>query len=72
MWYSVMNEGRAESVERCLEILEESAKILADLRDEQNEITPDMKLHDLYDMTEDLSESARLRRAESNLAKRQF
>ena len=34
-------------------------------------LTTDMQLHDLYDMAEDVSESSKLKRAESNFMRRQ-
>ena len=72
----MMDEDLPESVKKCLDILEENVDILAnlecDLDDEtEDELTPDMELHHLYDMTEDVAESAKLKRAESNFARRQ-
>ncbi|AFS83086.1 hypothetical protein [Candidatus Nitrosopumilus sediminis] len=71
-----MDDDLPESVKKCLDILEENVEILAnleyDLDDEKNdELTPDMELHDLFDMTEDVAESARIKRAESNFTRRQ-
>lgn len=71
-----MDEDLPESVKKCLDILEESVGILAnlefDLDDEkEDELTPDMELHNLFDMTEDVAESSKLKRAESNFARRQ-
>lgn len=71
-----MNDELPEAVKKCLDILEENVEILAnleiDLEDErEDELTPNMELHQLYDMTEDVSESAKLKRAESNLVRRQ-
>ncbi len=72
----MMDEDLPESVKKCLDILEENVDILAnleyDLDDEkEDELTPDMELHNLYDMTEDVAESAKLKRAESNFSRRQ-
>lgn len=72
----IMDEDLPESVKKCLDILDENVEILAnleyDLDDEkEDELTPDMELHNLYDMTEDVAESAKLKRAESNFARRQ-
>ena len=72
----MMDDELPESVKKCLDILEENVEILAnlelDLEDErEDELTPNMKLHQLYDMTEDVSESSKLKRAESNLVRRQ-
>ncbi len=72
----MMDEDLPESVKKCLDILEENVDILAnleyDLDDEkEDELTPDMELHNLYDMTEDVAESAKLKHAESNFSRRQ-
>ena len=72
----MMDEDLPESVKKCLEILEENVEILANLEleledEKENELVPDMELHQLYDMTEDVAESAKLKRAESNFAQRQ-
>jgi hypothetical protein len=43
-----------------------------DLDDEmEDELTPDMELHNLYDMTDDVAESAKLKRAELSFTRRQ-
>ncbi len=72
----MMDDDLPESVKKCLDILEENVEILAnlefDLEDEkEDELTPDMELHNLYDMTEDVAESAKIKRAESNFTRRQ-
>ncbi|MBT5200892.1 MAG: hypothetical protein HOK63_05815 [Thaumarchaeota archaeon] len=71
-----MDDELPESVKKCLDILEENVEILAnlelDLEDEkEDELTSDLELHQLYDMTEDVAESAKLKRAETNFARRQ-
>ncbi len=71
-----MDEDLPESVKKCLDILDENVEMLAnlefDLDDEsEDELTPDMELHNLYDMTEDVAESSKLKRAESNFVRRQ-
>lgn len=71
-----MDEDLPESVKKCLDILEENVEILANLEleledEKENTLVPDMELHQLYDMTEDVAESAKLKRAESNFARRQ-
>mgnify|MGYP006431422745 FL=1 len=71
-----MDDELPESVKKCLDILEENVEILAnlelDLDDEkEDELTSDLELHQLYDMTEDVAESAKLKRAETNFARRQ-
>lgn len=72
----MMDEDLPESVKKCLDILEENVEILANLEleledEKENVLIPDMELHQLYDMTEDVAESAKLKRAESNFAQRQ-
>jgi hypothetical protein len=72
----MMDEDLPEEVKKCLDILEENVDMLAnleyDLDDEkEDELTPNMELHNLYDMTEDVSESTKLKRAESNFTRRQ-
>ena len=72
----MMDDEIPDAVKKCLDILEENVEILAnleiDLEDEkEDELTPNMELHQLYDMTEDVSDSAKLKRAESNLVRRQ-
>ena len=64
-----------DTVKRCLDILDENLEILSDiefdLNDEKNdELVPDMKLHHLYDMTEDVAEFEKIKRAESKLIRR--
>jgi hypothetical protein len=71
-----MTEDLPESVKKCLDVLEENMDILTniefDLEDEkEDELTPDLELHQLYDMTEDVAESVKLKRAESNFSRRQ-
>ncbi len=72
----MMDEDIPESVKKCLDILEENVEILAnlefDLESEiEDELIPNMKLHQLYDLTEDVAESTKIKRAESNLVRRQ-
>jgi len=71
-----MDEYLTEEVKKCLDILEENVDMLAnlefDLDDEkEDELTPNMELHNLYDMTEDVAESTKLKRAELNFTRRQ-
>ncbi|BDQ30615.1 hypothetical protein [Nitrosopumilus zosterae] len=71
-----MDDELPESLKKYLDVLDENVDILAnlefDLGDElEDELTPHMGLHNLYDMTEDVAQSARLKRAESNFSRRQ-
>jgi len=72
----MMDDDIPEVVKKCLDILEENVEILANLEfdlesEREDELTSNMELHQLYDMTEDVVESTKLRRAESNLVIRQ-
>ncbi len=71
-----MEDDLPDTVKKCLDILEENVEILAnleiDLEDErEDELIPNMELHQLYDMTEDIAVSAKLKRAEINYVRRQ-
>ena len=71
-----MDDDIPDTVKKCIDILDENLEILSniefDLNDEKNdELVPDMKLHHLYDMTEDVVESKKIKRAESKLMRRQ-
>ncbi len=71
-----MDDNLHEIVEKCFKILEENIDILAnlemDLEDEkEDELVPNMELYQLFDMTEDVLESSKIKRAEFNLARRQ-
>jgi hypothetical protein len=71
-----MDDNFPETVDNYFKILEENIDILAnlaiDLEDEkEDELVPDMELYQLFDMTEDVSESSKIKRAEFNLAQRQ-
>jgi hypothetical protein len=71
----MMDDELPEAVKKCLDILEENVEILANMEHElvdekEDELTPNMELHQLYDMTEDVTESSKLKRAEFNLMRR--
>ena len=66
----------AKMINDSVDILDETLDILTnietDLDDEiKNELTPDMQLYQLYDMSEDVAASSKIKRAESNFTKRQ-
>ncbi len=72
----MMDDELPETVKKCFDILEENVEILTnlefDLESEQDdELTPNMELHQLYNMTEDVAVSAKIKHAEYNLARRQ-
>jgi len=71
-----MDEDLFDTLEQSIRILEENVDILAnlemDLEDtKEDELEVDMKLYQLYDMAEDVSESSKIKRAQLNLARRQ-
>ena len=71
-----MDDDLPDTVKKCLDILEENVEILANLEyeledEKEDELTPNLELHQLFDMTEDVAQSSKLRRAESNLVRRQ-
>jgi len=71
-----MDDNFPETVDKYFKILEENIDILAnlaiDLEDnKEDELVPDMELYQLFDMTEDVLESSKIKRAEFNLAQRQ-
>ena len=70
-----MDDELPEAINKCLKILEENIDILSnlelDLEDQrEDEIASGLELHQLYDMTEDVAESTKLKRAEFNLMRR--
>ena len=71
-----MDDNIPDTVKKCLDILDENLEILSniefDLNDDKNdELIPSMKLHHLYDMTEDVAESEKIKHAEFKLIRRQ-
>jgi hypothetical protein len=71
-----MADDIPDTIKKCLDILDENLEIVSniefDLNDEKNnELVSDMKLHNLFDMTEDIVESEKIKRAESKLMRRQ-
>ena len=71
-----MDDDLPETVKKCMKMLDENVDFLSnleqDLDDEkEDEITPDMQLYQLYDMAEDVADSAKIKRAESNMIRRQ-
>jgi len=65
-----------ETVEECLKILDENLEILANIEmsledEKEDELVPNMELYQLHDMTEDVSRSSKIKRAEINFINRQ-
>jgi len=70
-----MDEELSEEIKKCLKLLEENIDMISNIEsaledEKENELIPDLKLHNLYDMAEDVSESSKLKRAESNFMRR--
>ena len=71
-----MDDKAPDILKKYLDVLDENLDILSDLEsalddENENELTGDMKLHQLYDMAYDVSESAKRKRAETNFMRRQ-
>ncbi|MDH3386153.1 MAG: hypothetical protein OEL77_09095 [Nitrosopumilus sp.] len=71
-----MDDDLSKRLEDCFRLLDENIDVLANLErnledEKEDELVPDMKLHQLFDMTEDVSESSKIKRAEFNLSRRQ-
>ena len=71
-----MSDELPETIEDSLRILEENLEILENLDldlegSKEDELEPILGLYQLFDMTEDVSDSSKIKRAESNLIKRQ-
>jgi hypothetical protein len=71
-----MNDDLPETVKKCLKILEENVEVLTnlemDLEDEnEDQLVPNLEIHQLFDMIEDVSHSSKIKRAEFNLARRE-
>lgn len=65
-----------KTLEECLKILDENLEILANIEtnldnEKEDEVVPNLELHQLYDMVEDVSESSKIKRAETNFTRRQ-
>lgn len=72
-----MNDDLSEQIERCLKILEENINILSNIEhnledQKEDEMISGMELHQLYDMADEVAETAKLKRAESNLMRRKI
>jgi hypothetical protein len=66
-----------EYLDECFKIIDENVEILADIEFEieqqkDDEIIPNLHLHDLIDMTQDVAESIKIRKAEASYMRRQL
>ena len=65
-----------DEIHECLKILDDNIEILTNLEkglddEKEDEFIPSLQLHDLYDMTEDMAESTKIKNAESSFLRRQ-
>ena len=72
-----MNDELSDQIERCLKILEENIDILTNIEQtledqKEDEVVSGLELHHLYDMVDEVAETAKLKRAESNLMRRKI
>ena len=71
------NEDFQMYLDDCLKMLDENVDILSNIEYELNEqkedeLTPNMQLTDLIDMTHDVADSSRLKKAEFTFMQRYF
>jgi len=71
-----MDDDIPETVKKCMKLLDDNVDFLSNLEQDldsenEDELISEMQLHQLYDMTEDVAESVKIKRAESNLMRRQ-
>ena len=72
----MVDEEFTDDIEKCMKLLDENEDILSDIEyalddQKEDELESDLQLHNLYDMADDVAESAKIRKAESNFMKRQ-
>lgn len=69
------NEDLGKCLDECLKLLDDNVNILSNIEYELNqqkedELTPNMHLTDLIDMTHDVADSSRLKKAEFTFMQR--
>ncbi len=69
------NKYLEEYLADCIKILDENVDLLSNIEFEleqqkEDELVPEMKLTDLIDMTEDIADSSRLKKAEFSFMQR--
>ena len=67
-----MDNDFSKDLEDCFKILEENVDVLAQLEmnledEKEDELVPNMALHNLFDMTQDVADFSKIKRAEFNL-----
>lgn len=65
-----------KQLDECLKILDENVDVLTDIEfeldeEKEDQLVSGMQLHQLYDMTEDVAQSARIKRAQTRFNQRQ-
>jgi hypothetical protein len=71
------NEDLGKCLDECLKLLNDNVNILSNIEYELNqqkedELVPEMQLTDLIDMTHDIADSSRLKKAEFTFMQRYF
>ncbi len=71
------NEDLGKCLDECLKLLDDNVNILSNIEYELNqqkedELVPEMQLTDLIDMTHDIADSSRLKKAEFTFMQRYF
>ena len=71
------NENLGKCLDECLKLLDDNVNILSNIEYELNqqkedELVPEMQLTDLIDMTHDVADSSRLKKAEFTFMQRYF
>ena len=66
-----------EDLEKCMNLLNENFETLIDLEsqltdEKEDKLISGIQLHHLYDMTEDIVESSKIKNAESSFMRRQM
>jgi hypothetical protein len=69
------NEDLGKCIDDCMKILDENVGVLSDMqfdlnKQKEDELVPSMQLTDLIDMTQDVADSSRLKKAEFSLIQR--
>ena len=69
------NEDLGNCLDECLKILDENLEMLSDIQyslgeQKEDELVPEMQLTDLIDMTYEVADSSRMKKAEFTLMQR--
>jgi hypothetical protein len=71
------NEDLGKCLDECLKLLDDNVDILSNIeyqlnQQKEDELVPEMQLTDLIDMTHDIADSSRLKKAEFTFMQRYF